>query len=94
MPAARSVNQWKKRELLPDDRTLRGAKDRILEWWSVAYCSEAALDERFRLEARARLPALGASEAPDDIFTAMSLQRMRLSNDQQVPEWAGPTPPT
>ena len=94
MPAARSVNQWKKRELLPDDRTLRGAKDRILEWWSVAYCSEAALDERFRLEARARLPALGTSEAPDDIFTAMSLQRMRLSNDQQVPEWAGPTPPT
>ncbi len=90
MPATRAVNQRQKRDLLPDDRTLRGARDRILEWWSVAYCSEAALDERFRLEARARLPALGGSADPDDIFTAMSLQRMRLSNDQQVPEWGGP----
>lgn len=90
MPATRNVNQREKRELLPDDRTLRGARDRILEWWDVAYCSETALDERFRLEARARLPALGASEEPDDIFTAMSLQRMRLSNDQQMPEWGGP----
>ena len=90
MPATRRVNQRQKRDLLPDDRTLRGARDRILEWWSVAYCSEANLDERFRLEARSRLPALGTSADPDDIFTAMSLQRMRLSNDQQVPEWGGP----
>ncbi len=93
MPATRQVNQRDKRDLLPDDRTLRGAKERILEWWELAYCSERVLDERFRLEAGARLPALGGRAKPDDIFTAMSLQRMRLSNDQQVPEWGGPTPP-
>ena len=89
MPATRRVNQHEKRDLLPDDRTLRSARDRILEWWDIAYCSEPALDERFRLEARARLPALGTAADPEDIFTAISLQRMRLLNDQQVPEWRG-----
>ena len=90
MPATRQVNQREKGDLLPDDRTLRGARDHILEWWELGYCSQRALDERFRLEAGARLPALGGRAEPDDIFTAMSLQRMRLSNDQQVPEWGGP----
>jgi hypothetical protein len=51
-----------------------------------------ALPARFRSEARASLPALagdGGELEPDDIHGAMLLHRLRLSRDQQVPEWDG-----
>jgi len=48
------------------------------------------LDERFRLEALARLPTLDRSNFDlADIFDAMSLQRLRLARDQRIPEWNG-----
>ena len=90
LPAQRSVNQHRKRELLPDDPTLRGASDRILDWWESAYRRESVLDERFRLEALARLPTLDRSNCDlADVFDAMSLQRLRLARDQRIPEWDG-----
>ena len=48
------------------------------------------LRTRFVEEARASLPGLLASETditPEDVFAAMELQRIRLRQDQQVPEW-------
>ncbi len=90
LPAQRSVNQHSKRELLPDDSTLRGASDRIMEWWEAAYRRQSALDERFRLEALARLPTLDQLNFDlTDAFDAMSLQRLRLARDQRIPEWEG-----
>lgn len=90
LPAQHTVNQHKKRDLLPDDPTLRGASDRILDWWASAYGSESVLDERFRLEALARLPTLDQSNFDlADVFDAMSLQRLRLAHDQRIPEWNG-----
>ena len=90
LPAQRTVNQHRKREFLPDDSTLRGASDRIMDWWESAYGSESVLDERFRLEALARLPTLDRSNFDlADIFDAMSLQRLRLARDQRIPEWNG-----
>lgn len=91
MPSSRVVNQHQKRDLLPNDDTLRKAKDRIVEWWDAGYCAEPAeLGERFRLEATARLPAVGSASDLEDVFVALGLQRLRLSNDQQIPEWRGP----
>ena len=90
LPAQHTVNQHKKRDLLPDDPTLRGASDRIMEWWESAYRSESVLNERFRLEALARLPTLDQSNFDvTDVFDAMSLQRLRLARDQRIPEWNG-----
>ena len=90
LPAQRTVNQHKKRELLPDDPTLRGASDRIMGWWESAYRGDSVLDERFRLEALARLPTLDGSDFDlADVFDAMSLQRLRLARDQRIPEWNG-----
>ena len=90
LPSQRTVNQHRKRELLPDDSTLRGASDRIMAWWESAYGSESVLDERFRLEALARLPTLDQSNFDlVDVFDAMSLQRLRLARDQRIPEWNG-----
>ena len=90
LPAQRTVNQHKKRELLPDDPTLRGASERIMDWWASAYRTESVLDERFCLEAVARLPTLDQSDFDlTDVFDAMSLQRLRLARDQRIPEWNG-----
>ncbi len=90
LPSQRTVNQHKKRELLPDDLTLRGASDRIMDWWASAYRNQSVLDERFRLEALARLPTLDPSNFDlTDVFDAMSLQRLRLARDQRIPEWNG-----
>lgn len=91
MPSSRTVNQHQKRDLLPNDATLRNAKDRVMEWWDAGYCAEPAeLRDRFRLEATARLPAVGSAADLDDVFVALGLQRLRLSTDQQIPEWGGP----
>ncbi len=90
LPAQRTVNRHEKRDLLPDDLTLRGASDRIMDWWASAYRTESVLDERFRLEALARLPTLDPSNFDlTDVFDAMSLQRLRLARDQRIPEWNG-----
>jgi hypothetical protein len=89
MPTHRAVN--KKRARLPSDRLLRAAQGRIVEWWERAFISEnPTVRERFRLEAAASLPSMGGgSPSLPELFEAMSLQRIRLRHDQQVPEWNG-----
>ena len=92
MPVQRRINQHEKRDRLPADRILRAAQDRILTWWNSAYRdrSKPVLAERFTLEAAASLPGI-FSPTPhlDDVYSALSLQRMRLRQNQQVPEWSG-----
>ena len=90
MPANKTSNLSKK-DYLPDNVTIREAQDRIMSWWDEAYRREKATNERFLLEAKARLPALKESvPSLDDIFFALDLQRTRLYNDQRIPEWSGP----
>jgi hypothetical protein len=95
LPAHRQVNQHQKRDRLPSEDVLRRSRDAILDWWSAGYLTAAdpVLPLRFGEEARASLPALdstGGLPEAQDVFMAMSLQRLRLQQDQQVPEWAGP----
>ena len=50
------------------------------------------LPQRFTTEARASLQALHDSQAAidvGDVYAAVALQRLRLHQDQQVPEWDG-----
>jgi hypothetical protein len=91
MPSQRNVNQRQKRERLPSAERLRRAQDLIMSWWKCGYYSNPnpTIPERFLGEARASLPSLGATQNPslDDIFNGVALQRLRLKQDQQVPEW-------
>jgi hypothetical protein len=85
--AHRRVNQHLKRDRLPSAMALRQARDCMLDWWRAAYL---ALPHRFAEEARAGLPAIEASGSVldlDEVFAAVGLQRLRLHQDQQVPEW-------
>ena len=92
MPAHRAVNQREKRDRLPTDRLLRAAQDRILHWWHDAYRENPnrALAERFALEACVSLPGVADVDADlDSYYSAVHLQRLRLKQNQQVPEWNG-----
>ncbi len=60
MPSSKSANR-SKRDQLPDNVTICGAQDRIMDWWERAYWNKETLSQRFILEARARLPALKQS---------------------------------
>ena len=107
LPASRNVNQRQKRDKLPADLVLRRSKDRIAKWWEHGYVrtENRILTEQFALEASATLPTLDLPTGNledvfagarlyhllEDVFSAVSLQRLRLSNDQQIPEWQGPT---
>ena len=89
MPAHRTVNQRQKRALLPTDRLLQSARDRVLNWWESAYVKDLPIvSERFWLEATSSLPTVDVDEKRlDDVFDAVCFQRIRLKDDQQVPEW-------
>lgn len=90
MPAHRAVNQNQKRARLPGDRLLRGAQDRIVDWWGAAFTAvNPVLAERFWIEANSSLPTIEAGNTLGNLFDAVCLQRMRLRHDQQVPEWTG-----
>ena len=92
MPAHRRVNQHEKRDRLPADPLLRTAQERILDWWNAAYREhpDHPLAQRFALEASASLPGVVAADADlDSYYSALNLQRLRLKQNQQVPEWSG-----
>ncbi len=92
LPTHRKVNRHEKRDRLPSDRLLRAAHDRILGWWHDAYRADPdhPLAERFMLEAAVSLPGILAAETDlDGCYSALELQRLRLSQNQQAPEWSG-----
>jgi hypothetical protein len=88
LPTDRKVNQSFKRNRLPSAAALSRAEGRIIGWWQQAYLDkiDTQLPEQFLQEARASLPTFSTSE-PRDVFASVTLQRIRLRHDQQVPEW-------
>jgi hypothetical protein len=86
MPSDRRINQHQKRDRLPAAATLLGAKSRILQWWERAWLADPGLQRRFAEEAAAALPATNPQD-PEDVFAALEWRRLRLSQDQHVPEW-------
>jgi hypothetical protein len=88
LPAQATVNR-NKGARLPSPGALLEARSGILEWWREAWDSDDALSRQFRREAAAALPLHGGSNL-EDIFDGMEWRRLRLRQDQQVQEWAGP----
>ena len=89
LPADRSVNQRLKSDLLPSGGRLAKSKELIFDWWDGGYLqnSNLLIGEQFHTEAAASLPGIAETPAPEAIFDAMQVQRLRLHHDQQVPEW-------
>ena len=90
MPSHRHVNQRLKRDKLPSASTLLSARLPIKEWWASAYTADGGvMQARFIEEAKASLPSMDTGDTPGspDVFAGLELQRLRLRQDQRVPEW-------
>ena len=92
VPASPTINQRDKRERLPAAPVLAAARPAIQAWWDEAYlAADAALRLRFIEEARTSLPIAKEREPDlDEVFAALEFRRLRLRQEAQVPEWAGP----
>lgn len=88
-PARSSVNRNAKRDRLPSAGALSGAQDRMQTWWRQAWQSDPALADRFWREAEAALP-IQVGRDFDEVSAGLEWRRLRLRQDQQVQEWAGP----
>jgi SAM-dependent methyltransferase len=88
LPAQPAVNRRIKRNRLPSTAALEAARDGIQAWWQRAWEHNPALADRFWREAEAALP-IGAGRDLDDVFAGLEWRRLRLQQDQQVPEWGG-----
>lgn len=85
-PCDRTVNRHQKRDKLPSAATFADSKSRIIRWWEYAYLTDKALSARFKREALAALP-VDAGGGLDEIYSAVDWRRLRLGQDQCVPEW-------
>ena len=86
MPAERRLNQHQKRDRLPSQATLAAARPTILAWWEAAWCRQPMFADRFAAEARAALSVDDPSDL-EAVHAALEWRRLRLRQDQQVPEW-------
>jgi len=94
LPSTRTVNQHEKRDRLPSAAVLDGARERIEYWWKAGYslAEDRLKTDQFFLEARTSLPAMnniGDLIGTDGVFKAVGVQRLRLKQNQQIPEWSG-----
>lgn len=87
-PARPSVNRNSKRDRLPTADALSSAKAGLKAWWHQAWAADPAIAVRFWQEVDAALPVHGAREL-EDVFTGLEWRRLRLQQDQQVPQWEG-----
>lgn len=85
-PCDRRVNQHEKRDRLPSAQVFTESRERIIGWWQAAYLSDEALALRFGREVSASLP-VNASADLSEIYSALDWRRLRLLQDQQVPQW-------
>ena len=86
LPTSADINQ-KKSDRLPAAETLADAQERIIRWWENAWI-DTSREEQFFMEASYALPGLSDVQPNlEAIHEATQHQRVRLKQDQQIPEW-------
>ena len=86
LPTSADVNSQKRDRLLSAE-TLAEAQQRMVQWWGSAWVATPH-DEQFFMEATYALPGLSDGQPSlEAIHEATQHQRVRLKQDQQIPEW-------
>lgn len=86
MPAQPRINRHEKRDRIPSAAAMAGARTSIIGWWEMAYLEDEALRPRFLREAASALP-VGEARNAAAVYDGLDWRRLRLRQDQQVPEW-------
>ncbi|CAN5278378.1 methyltransferase domain-containing protein [soil metagenome] len=92
LPSNRKINQQQKRDKLVSAKSLDVAKERMLDWWHLAFLEESNgnLQRRFLSEAAAALPmqnaAIYGSES-SAIFNGVAIKRATLKSNLQLDDW-------
>ncbi len=82
---ARAVINLQKSDKLPSRVKLSQSKELILHWWQQAWHDNKT---EFFTQASFALPSIQPhSENYEDVFEAMSLQRDRIKDFQQLEDW-------
>ncbi len=92
LPTDRKINQKEKRDKLVSAKSLDTARERLLEWWHMAFLkeSEPNLQRRFLSEAEAALPIHNAesySNVSSAIFNGVAIKRATLKSNLQLEDW-------
>lgn len=89
VPASRDANQAKRHRLITAE-LLERKRDRLAEWWHMAFLDRGEpLRQRFLMEARTSLPLAHDRPDPASLVEGMRLLRLRLHQDQNLPAWNG-----
>ena len=87
LPTKEEINR-SKLDKLPSSLAMSDARERIIEWWSIAW-EQSPHREQFFLEAEYSLPGLsGNRPSLEEVYQATIHQRARLKQDQQLVEWS------
>ena len=84
LPAKTHINA-RKSDKLPSSARLQQNRRIITEWWQQGWCDNA---DEFFIQANLALPNLpDGNRSFEDVFEALTLQRDRIKDFQQLQEW-------
>lgn len=87
LPTTSNENRSKS-DRVPKAQRLFDSKERILEWWQVAWGSDSVYQQRFFTEAQFSLPNVTAQcDDFEEVFEAMGLQIKGVRSRLLVSEW-------
>jgi SAM-dependent methyltransferase len=86
LPTSSTIN-LKKSDAIPSQQRFLESKETITNWWSEAWLNDATNQKQFIEESRFALPGLENTSDVDDIFEALMLQSIRVTEMQQLRVW-------
>jgi SAM-dependent methyltransferase len=87
LPTTKTEN-LNKRDRLPTSYRLTASKQRILDWWQVAWGDQGLWQQKFFIEATMSLPSLPPQTSDfEEVFEAMGLQIRGVKSRLLIPEW-------
>lgn len=83
LPTLSKIN-LQKSDKVPTKRQLAHSKHLIVDWWKEAWSMDHGSENTFFSQAELTLPGLGHTDSYDDVFEALTLQTVRLIDQQQL----------
>ena len=86
LPSSASIN-LKKSDSIPSQKRFLESKETITDWWTEAWLVNSSSQKQFIEESRFALPGLENTSGVEEIFEALMLQSIRVTEMQQLRVW-------